>query len=213
MSFTFDLALLLWIVGTVVLISPVLLVLRRGGHSRPYLLSFLVVIVYLSLVARETLVFFSLPAYIFPNPGFSKYVNLVPGKAGPHSWSGFDLKQVIINILLGVPLGFGLNFLKVVRLRTLPWAALGFGFTIEALQLVSSLIAGHPRHIADVNDMLLNAFGVVVGYGVFRGITGVYMLVRARGDRASVTPGQRRSGGLRTYLAAVMARAVDGSLR
>ena len=131
----------------------------------------------------------------------------MPGKAGPHSWSGFDLEQVVINILLGVPLGFGLNFLKVFRLRTLPWAALGLGFTIEALQLVSSLIAGHPRHIADVNDMLLNAFGVAVGYALFRGLAGLYTLVRARGDRASVTPGQRRSGGLRIYLAAVMARA------
>jgi glycopeptide antibiotics resistance protein len=213
MRFTFDLALLLWIVGTVVLLSPVLIVLRRRGHSWPYLVSFLIVTVYLSLVARETLVFFSLPADIFPNPGFSKYVNLVPGKAGPHSWSGFDLKQVIINILLGVPLGFGLNFLKVVRLRTLSWAALGLGFTIEALQLVSSLIAGHPRHIADINDLLLNAFGAAVGYAFFRGLAGLFALVRAPGARASVTPRQRRTGGLRAYLVAVMVRATDGSLR
>jgi glycopeptide antibiotics resistance protein len=213
MSFTFDVTLLLWIVGTAAVVGPVLAVLRRRGHSCPYLVSFLVVTVYLSLVARETLVFFSLPADIFASPGFSEYVNLVPGSPGSRPWSSFDLDQVIINILLGVPLGFGLNFLKVVRLRTLPWAAFGLGFTIEALQLVSSLIAGHPRHIADVNDMLLNAFGVVVGYALFRGLAGLRALVSARGDRAPVTMGQHRRGGLGTYLAAVMTRAVDGSLR
>jgi glycopeptide antibiotics resistance protein len=201
----FDLGLLSWVAGTMAMLVLLLPVLRGRGHTWSYVLSLFVVVMYLSLVARETLVYHSLPGdESFPY-GFSSYVNLVPGRAGPNPWSSFNREQVFINILLGVPLGFGLNFLRRVQVRTLPWIALGFGFTIEALQLVSSLIVGHPRHIADINDLLLNAFGVALGYAVFRGIARVYSLLWAR-DEA-------RAGGPVCHLAAVMARTGDGSIR
>jgi glycopeptide antibiotics resistance protein len=201
----FDLELLIWLAGTAVLVSPVLFVLRRRGHTWPYLVAFFVLTVYLSLVARETQVYHSVPGDESSTYGFSSYVNLVPGMASPHHWSGFNLEQVFINILLGVPLGFGLNFVRLVRLRTLPWIALGFGFAIEVLQLLVSLIVGHPRHIADVNDMLLNASGVVIGYSLFRAFAWVYWSATCRRHR--------HPGGLLAYLDALTARGRGGKPR
>ncbi len=176
----FDPELLIWLAGTAVLLGPVMVLLVRRRHSWPYLVCFFVLAVYLSIVARETLVYHSLPAFEGRSADFDAYANVVPGRAGPGTWSSFDLEQVIINILLGVPLGFGLNFVRLVRARTLPWVALGFGFTIEAVQLVSSLIVGHPRHIADVNDLLLNAAGVAAGYVLFRVFARAYSAASRR---------------------------------
>jgi glycopeptide antibiotics resistance protein len=173
----FDLELLVWLLGTFAILTIPVFVLRRRGHGWPWLFFFFVLLVYLSLVARETLVYHGVDGRYFGEPrirDISQYVNLVPGRAGPHDWDRFDMEQVVLNVVLGFPLGFGITLVWPLRLRALPWLALGFGAAIEVLQFISSLAVGSPRHIADINDVLLNAAGVTVGYGVFRGSAWVY---------------------------------------
>ena len=74
-----------------------------------------------------------------------------------------DLKNTILNIILFVPLGIMLPFLWK-KYNTLK-AALMFGFgmslAIEILQILT-------YRATDINDLIANTFGTVLGYFVFR---------------------------------------------
>ncbi|MFI5427799.1 VanZ family protein [Aeromicrobium sp. UC242_57] len=76
--------------------------------------------------------------------------------------------DMLSNVLVFVPLGFLLPL--VTRARTPRRVAL-YGFaislTMETAQFVNA-VTGHGGHIADVNDLLANSLGAVVGYALFR---------------------------------------------
>jgi len=97
-------------------------------------------------------------------------VNLIPFDFG----GLFNLHPNVIrhelvgNILLTVPLGLGLPFLAAIRPRVVPWLAVSVGLVIEAAQLLVSLAIGGAYRGVDINDVLLNAVGVLIGYGFFR---------------------------------------------
>lgn len=73
------------------------------------------------------------------------------------------------NILLTVPLGFGIPLLTRLKTRQLPWLALAAGLSPELAQLILCLLVGGNYHSVDINDILLNAIGVLLGYGLFLG--------------------------------------------
>lgn len=83
----------------------------------------------------------------------------------------FDL---VGNVLLTIPFGFGLPF--VVRIKGLwyPVVGLGTGLGIETSQLVLSLALGVAYRGVDINDVLMNALGVITGYAAFRVFGAVY---------------------------------------
>jgi glycopeptide antibiotics resistance protein len=61
-----------------------------------------------------------------------------------------------------------------VKGRQLPWLALAVGFSTELTQLATCLILGVNYRSVDINDTLLNALGVLIGYGIFRGLAIFY---------------------------------------
>lgn len=80
----------------------------------------------------------------------------------------FSLKWLLIdfglNAILTIPFGVGLGyFYRPKWLKLIFWAALT-GFTFEGVQLLVILIVGTLYHTVDINDVILNAFGVIVGY-------------------------------------------------
>jgi glycopeptide antibiotics resistance protein len=78
------------------------------------------------------------------------------------------LQQIIGNILLTIPFGFGINFLARIKAGRYPWVAVGVGAAIEFAQLLVCLIIGAAYRGIDINDVLLNAIGVLTGYVLFR---------------------------------------------
>ena len=82
--------------------------------------------------------------------------------------AGTEWADMAQNVVVFLPLGVLLPF--VAPARSAGRALLG-GFlvslTMEALQFVNA-VTGHGGHIADVNDLLANTLGALVGYGVFR---------------------------------------------
>ena len=74
--------------------------------------------------------------------------------------------EVLQNILMTIPFGFGINFLTRVKLRNLFWMTALAGFSIETAQLVISLLFG-PYHTIDITDVILNGLGVVLGHALF----------------------------------------------
>jgi len=118
-----------------------------------------------------------------------RFLNLIP-------LAGTEWADMLQNVLVFVPLGALLPLVAAVR--SSGRALLG-GFlvslTMEALQF-GNAVTGHGGHIADVNDLLANTLGALVGYGVFR----VALLVRSWTGWPAPRPGRsgrgtrRRSG-------------------
>ncbi|MRS05258.1 VanZ family protein, partial [bacterium] len=83
----------------------------------------------------------------------------------------FSLKWLLIdfglNAILTIPFGIGLGyFLRPKWYKLVLWALLT-GLTLEGIQLIVILLIGTLYHTVDINDVILNATGVLLGYGLF----------------------------------------------
>lgn len=88
-----------------------------------------------------------------------------------------DLKTTLLNILLLVPFGFGLPFITNLRMKNVVMRGLFFSIGIELLQLITGLVAKTTFRIVDINDVLFNTLGVVIGYILFIGFVRVFRRV------------------------------------
>ncbi len=171
------------------ILIPLLIVRWRRTHSASHLFFFAIFWIYLTILASMT---------IFPirYAGFEGWfkepvsqilarINLVPFDFGRL----FELSPRIIfdnlagNVLLTMPFGFGVSFVSQVSFKRALWLSLAVGLGLETAQLAISLIIGGYRSV-DINDSLLNAAGVLVGYGLFRMFSWVYLaLIKKLGIR------------------------------
>lgn len=151
----------------------VLIFLRRKGKSLSYLVFFSLFWLYLMQVASVA---------VFPFPigmsveNFKPNINLIPFDFGYCDPRGIEqcLRQIYENILLTIPFGFGLNFIAHIKPKKIFWLAAGVGMMLEIIQLAISLIFRASFRVVDINDVILNAVGVLMGYGVFRIFGWVY---------------------------------------
>ena len=149
----------------------------RKEHSWPYL--FFLSIFWMYILVVMTMMFFPLripqewPGNITPQNilGTLSQVNFIPFNFGELFSANATVifEQLIGNILLTVPFGFGLPFLVTVPGRRIFWLALFSGLALEGIQLLIKLlgIIGGYGHSVDINDVILNSIGVLVGYGLF----------------------------------------------
>jgi glycopeptide antibiotics resistance protein len=79
---------------------------------------------------------------------------------------GLD-NQNLQNLLLTVPFGFGLPFLVHRRRRWLALACAGLPIALEGSQLMVSVIVGWAYRSVDVNDVVANAGGALLGLALF----------------------------------------------
>jgi len=90
------------------------------------------------------------------------------------------------NVLTLAPLGFLLPFAapRLATWRRMAAVALLFPLGIEALQLAVSVVLGYSYRVTEIDDVLLNFAGVVLGYAV-------YVVVRARVSLPATNRGER----------------------
>jgi len=87
--------------------------------------------------------------------------------------------QAWLNVLVTVPFSFGLPFLDRVRGRQVLLAGVLFSVGIELAQLVADALSlALPTWSVDINDVLLNSLGVVVGFAAFRLVSAAYKSLR-----------------------------------
>lgn len=146
--------MLIEILISAVILIPFFVVLNRVRfHSRKQSVLYFVFAVYLSavylLVGMPTLQFmrFELSLTLIP---------FLPMMA--------DIKNTVLNVLLFLPLGFMLPFLWKRYSRLADTLLFGFGMSlsIEVLQILT-------YRATDINDIIANTLGVVLGYFIFRG--------------------------------------------
>ena len=87
---------------------------------------------------------------------------------------------VIENILLTIPFGFGINFIARLRSKDFLWLAPLVGIVFEMTQLIISFAFRSPFRAVDINDVIFNAIGVWLGYGVFRIFGWLYLYIAQR---------------------------------
>ncbi len=114
---------------------------------------------------------------------FRPFASIGPAlRLGPES---FAFRQVVGNIVAFIPLGLLLP-LASSRLAWawVPLAGLALSVTIEACQLAISLAVGYGYRAADVDDVILNATGVLIGYSAFVAGRTAFRFLRVRRSRA-----------------------------
>ena len=82
----------------------------------------------------------------------------------------FELRNLVGNVLLLLPLGI-YGPILMPRLRSVPamlLAGAGVSALIELGQLAVATAYGFPVRVADVDDVVLNTVGVLVGYLLWR---------------------------------------------
>jgi glycopeptide antibiotics resistance protein len=145
--------------------------LRKRGKGTVYLLFFSVFFVYICKVVDYTLLQFQFLLWQLLMPGqlmlrgysAMERVNVVPLL----TLTAYDLRTSLLNILLFVPFGFGLPFITAFRMKRTVLIAATFSIAIELLQLLSGLLADAAFRIVDINDVIFNTVGAVIGYALF----------------------------------------------
>lgn len=90
----------------------------------------------------------------------------------------FQWFDIIGNILLTIPLGIGLPYFTRVNNKSILWVALAVGLLFEGTQLLIKLVCGVYYHTVDINDVIWNGLGVLLGFGIFR--VGNYMVQQTK---------------------------------
>jgi glycopeptide antibiotics resistance protein len=154
-------------------IGIVTFLLLKKKKSLVYLIFFTIFYVYLFKVLDYTLIQFQsllllkyfAPDLILNGQTTGKSLNLIP----LITLTPQDLKTSLLNILLLIPFGFGLPFITNFRMKKIVVIGALFGIVIEFLQLITGFMAKITFRIADINDVIFNTVGVVVGYILFVG--------------------------------------------
>ncbi len=96
---------------------------------------------------------------------YLQYYQIIPFKTILNVGRYNFFRQVICNILLFVPFPI---FIKVARKEMRRWKAILIGILnsllIELIQLPTNIITGYPTHVCDIDDLILNSIGTVIGY-------------------------------------------------
>ncbi len=154
----------------------IIFLLWKEKHRLSYLFAAFLFGIYLLLLI-DAVLFYERPIIIGPGPVVTlqnirhtlSRVNLMPLRFGTHLSPHYLFTQIFYNIMLTVPIGFGINFFAPIRTKKIVWIAAAAGCATELSQLLVSLfIVGGPYRGVDINDVILNMAGVWLGYGVFR---------------------------------------------
>jgi glycopeptide antibiotics resistance protein len=157
-----------WIAWAVAL--PVLLLyLGRVRHlSAGHLLAVAAFVSYLVVVAF-TILPLRLDDEYRSAPPFDPAIVLEPFFLGRPE-AVMSPSQYLGNVLLGIPFGFLVPFVWQVSLSRVLVAGLCFSLSIEALQwVVTKLMVAFPSRAVDINDVILNTIGVLIGIAAFAG--------------------------------------------
>lgn len=138
------------VVPAAIVLVPVFLILYGTAYQRDFRKTILYCLFCLYLAAVFSLV--GIPNVTYFRPDLN--LNLIP-LCGIVN----DLKNSLLNIALFVPLGFFLPMLCTQFRKMLPAAFFGFGlsFAIELLQMLT-------YRATDVNDLITNVIGTVIGF-------------------------------------------------
>ncbi len=148
------------------LVVEIVLFIKRIGFKRKILIGLFVI--YITLAISVTL--FPIP---FQESYISGYIhNFIPLKSIISSFNAGlrpMLSSVVGNIIITMPFGFLITMLRKNKsfLSTLVFI-IAFSLLIELLQLVIGAFIGYWYRNVDVDDLLLNTIGGIIGWAIYK---------------------------------------------
>jgi glycopeptide antibiotics resistance protein len=164
----------------IAILACILIFLWKQKRDLWYLFFFAVFGTYL-LFVLSVVIFPIVPLSAEHVETFKPRLNLIPfyvGRCDP--MPVLCVESVVENILLTIPFGFGISFIAHLRSRDCLWLAPLVGFVFEIIQLIISFVFRSPFRATDINDVIFNAVGVWLGYGVFRIFARLYLYITQR---------------------------------
>ncbi len=148
------------------LIVEIVLFIKKNSHKHKVLIGLFV----LYIILAFSITLFPIP---FQESGVSGYThNFIPLKSIISSFNaGFRpmLYSVVGNIIITMPFGFLITMLRKDKkfLSSLIFIV-GFSLLIELLQLAIGAGIGYWYRNVDVDDLLLNTIGGIIGWGIYK---------------------------------------------
>lgn len=105
----------------------------------------------------------------------ASHLNLIPFYFGRFGTFQSSLETLLLNIVLTIPFGFGIRFITPIKPKTILLLAVLVGLITEAGQFLLLFVQPYSMRLVDINDVLMNALGVIVGYLLFRVFAYVYI--------------------------------------
>jgi glycopeptide antibiotics resistance protein len=111
-------------------------------------------------------------------------INLIPFRYSAPFLSSSQLHIPIVdiaaNVLLTIPAGIALPYLASFRAKSMLIVVPCAGLVLEGLELLIKISTGTFFHTVDINDVIMNALGILIGYLFLRIIRRV--VTRLAGD-------------------------------
>lgn len=171
--FDFDLSTIL--AGIILLVLILLFQKYKRKKSNVYLLFFSVFYIYILFVFKYTI--FPIPISPILIQDLKDFytvnnLNFIPLDFESGYWRD---NQIILNIVISIPFGFGLSYVAKIRKKSILLYGISFGIFIEGLQGLISVLLGFTYRTIDVNDVIFNFLGVVLGFIIFRLFSYVFL--------------------------------------
>ena len=156
------------------LLIILIVILRLAKKSWPYLFFFSAFWIYLMFLVG--LVVFPIPLVAplkIDKLGLSFQSALSEIHLIPHNYRDFDhfstytTFEILANVLLTIPFGFGILWVWPSLSKMMLPMALLVGFLNETAQFLLMVIWGFSYRVVDINDVILNTLGVLIGYILF----------------------------------------------
>lgn len=155
-----------------ILVSPIVLFALKRKYRGTRLFSAFALAAYLILISKYFFFPIILDKEIVFQEGFIvQLIPFVPFSEQIQSvgWKQF-LYQAAGNILAFVPISFLLSILypRLQRFRNNLLTMFGISFCIEFIQLCINVLTGIPNRAVDINDIILNTLGGVMGHLLYQ---------------------------------------------
>jgi len=153
---------LIFLAGFIILYIPIFFVLRKRGINITRQISYVGLFWSVFLIIFATIFFQGVTTNLFNPDGATFRLDLVPFTWAEGGWARMT-SEVIPNILMFIPFGF---FLPLVWDRAKKWyvtigIALLFSVCVEVIQFFIG-------RAADIDDVILNTLGGIIGYGAYK---------------------------------------------
>lgn len=166
------------LISFIIFIFSIFYMKKQKNANNVYLVFFSIFFIYLVGVVKYT--FFPIPIdghmrqIMIEETNFLEGINLIPFKF--KDWSYLLHRQIFLNILLSMPFGFGVSYVIKISRKKIFLQAILFGVIIELIQLILSVLIGFTYRYIDINDVILNFIGVIIGYFLFKVFSFIFIL-------------------------------------
>ncbi|MDD3646620.1 MAG: VanZ family protein [Candidatus Gracilibacteria bacterium] len=135
-------------------------------------------IFYFYIISLLTVTIFPIPIqglnevgiYAGDNNNYIPFLSILDILINDNLGTIIKIKQIVGNIVLFLPMGFFIPLIWKSKdyFKKALLIGLGFSFCIELLQYIISLILGFNYKVTDIDDILLNTLGFIIGFFLYK---------------------------------------------